>query len=118
MSSAEMESRFIQYASKVINLEQSFTNSFASIILKKQLIRSATSVAFNFSESRASESTKDFIHKLSLSLKELRETDTNLKLINLSNLNRSKEDLDWLIEESNVLISILVSSIKTLKKKM
>ena len=117
MKSQDLEDRFIDFAARVIQLEDKFKYCIASFTLKKQLIRSASAVALNYSESRAAESIKDFVHKLSLSLKELRETDANLKLIQRSGLNSDQDEINLLIDESNVLISILVSSIRTTQNK-
>jgi four helix bundle protein len=54
--------------------------SYASQHMSKQLIRSATSAALNYGEAQSAESSRDFLHKMKISLKELRESLVNLKI--------------------------------------
>jgi four helix bundle protein len=81
------------------------------------LLRSGTSAYPNHGEAQAAESTKDFIHNLSISLKELRETQRWLKLIQRVPLIKKPELLDDISEETEELIKIFVASIKTAQKK-
>jgi four helix bundle protein len=79
-----------------------------------QLVRSGTSAAPNYEEGRAAESRRDFVHKLQISLKELRETVYWLKLILRSSLLKQSQ-LDALIDECEQLQRILAKSIVTAK---
>lgn len=79
----------------------------------KQLIRSVTSSALNYGEAQGVESKKDFIHKMKVCLKELRESQVNLQILEKSNLVKSKEDFEPIIKESNELVAIFTASIKT-----
>ena len=79
------------------------------------MLRSGTSPYPNHGESQAAESPKDFIHKLRISLKELRETQRWLKLIQRVPLK--PELLDDILKETEELIKIFVASIKTAEKK-
>lgn len=79
----------------------------------KQLIRSVTSSALNYGEAQGAESKKDFIHKMKVCLKELRESQVNLQILEKSNLVKSKEDFEPIIKESNELVAIFTASIKT-----
>ena len=85
--------------------------------MSKQLIRSATSAALNFGEARSAESKKDFIHKQSISLKELRESYVNLLIIEQNQLCRNLELIDKTIDEANQLVSIFVTAIKKCTRK-
>ena len=67
----QLEDRLIKFAVDVILMCKHFDGSFASEHLTKQLIRSTTSVALNYGEARSAESSRDFLHKMKLSLKEL-----------------------------------------------
>lgn len=78
-----------------------------------QLLRSGTSPYPNHGEAQAAESPKDFIHKLRISLKELRETQRWLKLILRVPLIDKSSSVDELFNETDELIRIFVSSIKT-----
>ncbi|WP_326935010.1 four helix bundle protein [Flavobacterium sp. PL11] len=82
------------------------------------MIRSGTSPALNYGEAQSAESTKDFIHKMGICLKELRETFVRLKIIEKSNLISDMSNLLIAKAEANELISIFVSSIKTAKTNL
>lgn len=114
----QLEERLIQFAIDVILICKKVDNSFASEHLAKQLIRSATSAALNYGEAQSGESTRDFLHKMKICLKELRECLINLKIQNGANLMTDTESLNILIKENNELISIFVVSIKTASSKL
>jgi four helix bundle protein len=80
-----------------------------------QIIRSGTSPAPNYGEAQSAESRSGFIHKMKISLKELRETRIWLLIIEKANLIKPASKLESLIDENNQLISIFVTSIKTAK---
>ena len=82
-----------------------------------QLIRCGTSPAPNYGEAQSAESRSDFIHKMKVSLKELRETRIWLLMIVKANLIKPASKLEPLINENNELISIFVTSVKTAKEK-
>jgi four helix bundle protein len=81
------------------------------------LLRAGTSAYPNHGEAQAAESPKDFIHKLRISLKVLRETQRWLKLILRVPLVNNTESLHKVLQETDELIRIFVSSIKTAGKK-
>lgn len=85
------------------------------IICLGQITRSSTSPALNYGEAQSAESKKDFIHKMGICLKELRETFVCLKIIEKANLSTDLESVKRAKTEANELISIFVSSIKTSK---
>ena len=118
MKPNQLEERLIQFAVDIILLCKSMDKSFAAEHLRKQLIRSTTSVALNYGEARSGESTKDFLHKMKISLKELRESHVNMKIQKGAKLILNIEELDRLIDENNQLISIFVASIKTASNKL
>lgn len=112
----QLEERLIKFAVDIILLGKSVDKTFAAEHLTKQLIRSSTAVALNYGEVRSAESTKDFLHKMKLSLKELRESYVNMKIQKGASLIVNNEELIRLLDENNQLISIFVSSIKTASK--
>jgi four helix bundle protein len=79
-----------------------------------QLVRCGTSPAPNYAEARGAESRKDFVHKLSICLKELRETQCWLQLISKAEM-LPHERLTDLLEESVQLMNIVAKSIVTTK---
>ena len=113
----DLEERLIDFAARCIKVAESLSSTRAGLHLADQLTRSGTSPALNYGEAQAAESRKDFIHKMKVCLKELRETAICLRII-----VRSKmlifEKLQPLLNEVNELISIFVTSINTAKKNM
>ena len=79
----DIEDRLIRFANQILDLSEKLPNNISIITLTKQLIRSGTSPALNYGEAQAAESDKDFIHKMKISLKELRETQICLKILRL-----------------------------------
>ncbi len=115
MKAQDLEDRLINFAVSIIKACKYLDKSYASEHLSKQLIRSSTSVALNYGEARGGESTRDYLHKMKISLKELRESYINLKIIKGAELMSKLELLDRLLDENNQLISIFVVSIKNTK---
>ncbi|MCB0518424.1 MAG: four helix bundle protein [Saprospiraceae bacterium] len=113
MTPQELEDRLIAFASRIIDLVESLPKgSAAAKHLGGQLLRSGTSLALNYGEVRAAESTDDFVHKMKVCLKELRETLVCLKLIRLRKWFPENR-LEPLLGENNELISIFVTSLNT-----
>lgn len=115
MTKQELENRLIEFAATIIVVASNFEKNYAGNHLSGQIIRSGTSPALNYGEAQSAESKKDFIHKMGICLKELRETFVCLKIIGKANLTSNLENLSKAKKEVNELISIFVSSIKTSK---
>jgi four helix bundle protein len=82
--------------------------------LCNQIVRSGTAPSLMYGEAQSSESRKDFIHKMRLPLKELRETYNCLRIIDRKKYTGTvNEKLTKALGESNELISIFVKSIET-----
>ncbi|MEO0037100.1 MAG: hypothetical protein RIQ59_311 [Bacteroidota bacterium] len=113
MKPINLEDRLIQFSVDIILMCNKIENSFTSEHLAKQLIRSATSSALNYGEARSGESTNDFLHKMKICLKELRESFINLKIQKGAELISDVDLLNKLLKENDELISIFVASIKT-----
>jgi four helix bundle protein len=112
----DLRIRLIDFSVQIIDIVNSLNNSKASSHLGSQLLRSGTSPALNYGEAQSAESAKDFVHKIKVILKELRETEINLNIINKAGLSEDMAKVRYGISESNELISIFVSSIKTAQK--
>lgn len=117
MTPSELENRLIKFAVVVIKITEKMSNSRAGATISNQIVRSCTSPALNYGEAQAAESENDFIHKNQIVLKELRETFVGLKIIKEAGLTKSNDLLDEAMKENNELISIFVSTVKTLKNK-
>jgi four helix bundle protein len=111
--SIDLENRLIDFAMMVRKLLNQLPIDKFSQNLQSQLIRSSTSSAFNYGEVQSAESKKDFIHKMGICLKELRETNIGLKFIERSDYPVSNTILSEVKRENNELISIFVKSINT-----
>ena len=112
----DLEERLINFASDAIDVSEGLPDSFAGKHIAQQLVRSSTSPALNYGEAQAAESRNDFIHKMKVCLKELRETYNFLRLIQKKSWYQ-EEKLSMHQKENNELIAIFVSSVKTALKK-
>ena len=117
MKPNHLEERLIQFAIDIILICKKIDKSFATEHLAKQLVRSSTSSALNYGEARSGESSRDFLHKMKICLKELRECLINLKIQKGANLISDTDKLEMLLKENDELISIFVVSIKTASNK-
>lgn len=112
MRAQELEDRLVDFAVSVIGIVEGLPNTKAGNHVGNQLIRSGTSPAPNYGEARSAESTRDFVHKIKISLKELRETHIWLRIIARKKLG-DLQSLPAMIGECDELIAIFVSSART-----
>jgi four helix bundle protein len=111
----DLEDRLIDFAVKVIKLTEQFPITFAGKHLGGQLVRSGSSPALHYGEAQSAESRNDFIYKMKVCAKELKETFSCLKWIHKMEWI-SYEKIESLLNENNQLISIFVKSIDTARK--
>ncbi len=111
----DIEDRLIDFAIRIINTAESLPKTKAGNHIAGQLIRSGTSPAPNYGEAQSAESRSDFIHKIKISLKELRETRIWLLMITKGKLIEITSEQKSLMAENDELISIFVTSINTAK---
>jgi four helix bundle protein len=112
----DLHDRLIEYAVRIIKLCEALPNSKTGKHICSQVLRSGTAPAPNHGEAQSAESRADFVHKLKIALKELRETETWLKIILKAQLIKPSDKLEPLLQETHELISILYRSIETAKK--
>lgn len=111
----DLEERLIDFAVIVADIIEALPNTRLGNYIAGQLVRSGCSPALNYGEAQSAESRNDFIHKMKIILKELRESMISLKIIE----KRGIHNLDMTIsakDECNQLIAIFVKSIETAKK--
>jgi four helix bundle protein len=113
----DLEERLLAYSVRIIKIIERLPNTKTANYIAGQLLRSGTSPYPNHGEAQSAESPKDFIHKLRISLKEFRETQRWLKLIQCVPLITKPELMDEILKETEELIKIFVSSIQTAEKK-
>lgn len=119
MNTNDLEDRVIDFAVSIVNIVEEIKNNYSGNYYGNQLIRSSGSPALNYGEARSAESHKDFVHKMGICLKELRESHNCLKIIFRANLFiGDKEKILKVLDENNQLISIFVASIKTSKNNI
>ena len=118
MNKQVLEDRLIDFSVLIIKVANYLEKSYTGNHLSGQIIRSGTSPALNYGEAQSAESKKDFIHKMGICLKELRETFVCLKIIEKATLSSNNDIIINAKSEANELISIFVSSIKTAKTNL
>lgn len=116
-SKFDLEERLLEYAARIIRVVENLPNTKAGNHIAGQLLRSGTSPLPNHGEAQAAESAADFIHKLKISLKELRESYRWLRLIRRVPLVEPAAKIDALLHETEELIRIFVASIRTAERK-
>ena len=112
----DLEERLIEFGSRTVDVAESLPQTPAGKHFGSQLVRSGTAPALNYGEAQAAESRPDFIHKMKVALKELRETKVNLKFILKRNYFQEDRLLS-LVKENDELIAIFIKSISTAKEK-
>ena len=116
MKKFNLENRLVEFSVFIIEIINEIPSSKAGNHLSGQLVRSGTSVSLNYGEAQSGESRRDFIHKLKVVLKELRETFVALKIIHLAKLYKSEGKIIRAKKENDELISIFVKSVETAQK--
>ena len=118
MKHDNLETRLVEFSADIVKLTTTFDKSIHSKIITDQILRSGISVALNYGEAKSAESRKDFIHKMRVSLKELRETNIGLRIINETIEKIDRDKINKLLKETNELISICAVSINTATKNL
>lgn len=112
----DLEDRLLDYAAAIIRLVEELPKTRAGNHIAAQLLRSGTSPLPNHGEAESAESPADFVHKLKICLKELRETKRWLRLVARVPM-LSPTDGDPLLQETVELIRIFAASIRTAEKR-
>jgi len=103
----DLEERLITYSVLILDIVDAMPDNKSAKHLASQIARSGTARALMYGEAQSSDSRKDFIHKMRLPLKELRETFNCLKIIDRKQYTGNVDDkLDKALKESHELISI------------
>ncbi len=113
----DLEDRLLDYAAQIIRLAESLPQTRAGNHVAGQLLRSGTSPLPNHGEAQAAESRRDFIHKLSICLKELKESRRWLRLTRRVPLVEALQPVDSVLMETDELIRIFAASLRTAKSR-
>lgn len=114
MNQTELSDRLWSFAARVGQIVDALPDTRLGRHVAGQLVRCGTSAPPNYDESGAAESRDDFVHKLSIALKELRETRGWLRFITKADL-LALGQLSSAIDEAEQLCRILGKSILTAK---
>ncbi len=113
----DLEDRLIDFSIATSEIAEALPSTKFASHISGQMIRSSSSPALNYGEVQSAESRNDFIHKVKIILKELRETRIALKIIDKKKLLPNQtEKLKSVIDECNQLIAIFVKSVDTANK--
>jgi four helix bundle protein len=108
----DLEDRLIRFGAEVCRMAEQLPDSVTAKHIARHLIRSSTSPVANYGEVQTAESRRDFIHKLRICIKELRETRAWVKLIARLEFGESPA----VLRECDELIALLVSSVRTAQR--
>src|SRR5580698_5696885 len=112
--SFDLEDRLIDFACLCLEVCDLLPNTKAGNNLEYQLSKSATACALIYGEAQAAESRSDFLHKMKVVLKEIRESRVNLRIIKQKPVAQN-EKIDLALNEANQLMAIFLKSIETAK---
>ncbi|MEM6278761.1 MAG: four helix bundle protein [Verrucomicrobiota bacterium] len=112
-----LEDRLLEYAAQIIRLCESLPSTQSGRHISGQLLRSGTAPMAHHGEAQAAESRNDFIHKMKLAHKELRESIRWIRLIKRVPLTDRLDEVSALQRETDELIRVFHASIKTAKSK-
>lgn len=112
----DLEDRLVGYSCRMIDVVDALPNTRAGNYIAGQLIKSCMSPTFNYGEVQGAESRNDFVHKLAVVLKELKECRSALKIIMKKSLIKPVSKLEDIYKETEELIAIMAKSIETANK--
>ena len=111
----DLEDRLVDFACMCLDVCDLLPNTKTGNNLEHQLSKSGTAPALIYGEAQAAESRADFIHKMCLVLKEIKESRINLKIIKRKPV-MVNDKVDKAFNESNELLAIFIRSIETARK--
>jgi four helix bundle protein len=109
----DLEDRLLEYSASIVRMTEKMPSTRAANHVGGQLLRSGTSPLFNHGEAQAAESPNDFVHKMKICLKELRESERAPLLVRKVPLMDDPAEVERLLRETDELIRIFVTSIRT-----
>jgi four helix bundle protein len=112
----QLSERLLDFVVKIIKIADALPKTISGKHIGGQLVRAGTSSGSNYEEGCAAESISDFVHKMSIVLKELKESRFWLRVIYRTQM-LSPEDVQPLIGESEELCAIIGKSVSTAKKR-
>jgi len=114
----DLEDRLVDFSVQILTLVEQLPETRVCIHLSNQMIRSCTSPTLIYGEAQGAESRRDFIHKMKMALKELRETKNNLTIVSRKKYLKNEDLMQKSLAESEELIRIFVKSISTARANL
>ena len=111
----DLEDRLVDYTCGMIDVVEALPNTRAGNYISAQLISYCHTPTFNYGEAQGAESPKDFVHKIAIVLKELKECRTALKIIRKKAMLKSLRMMESSLKETEELVAIFAKSITTAK---
>ena len=116
MTGNALHDKSLLFAVRTVNFYKFLTEQKKESVISKQILRSGTSIGANIRESKNAESSSDYVHKLSIALKEADETQYWLEVLSLSNLIEENE-YSSMNNDVKELIALLTTIITKIKNK-
>jgi len=114
----DLEERLVDFTCRMIDVVEALPATRAGNYISGQLIRSCHSPAFNYGDAQGAESIRDFVHKMGIILKELKECRVALKIIQKKEMIKPVLKLEPIFRETEELVAIVAKSIITAKQKL
>ena len=114
----DLEDRLVEFACRIIVIVETLPKTRAGNYVAGQLIRCGLAPALLYGEAQSAESRMDFVHKMKIVLKELKETRVCIKIIDKASMIKPVERLKNIKSENEQLIAIIAKSIDTAKKNL
>lgn len=116
--SNELNERLFNFAIRCLKFIRTIPNTVEYKVIKYQLAKSSTSSGANYEESQAGSSTADFNNKVRISLREMRESNYWLRIIDrIQETDKINNELNWLVDESKELKNILGSIVQKTRSR-
>ena len=117
MTGNVLHDKSLLFSVRIVNFYKHLTENKKEFVLSKQILRSGTRIGANIRESKNAESNSDYLHKLSIALKEADETQYWLEVLLLSNIITNSE-FDSMNNDVKEIIALLTSIITKIKNKV
>ncbi|MEO6837927.1 MAG: four helix bundle protein [Ginsengibacter sp.] len=114
----DLEDRLVEFSCRIIEVVEALSSTRAGNYIAAQLIRCGLAPALLYGEAQGAESRADFVHKMKICLKELKETRVCLKVISKAKMITPIGRLENIKSENEQLVSIVAKSIETAKKNL
>ena len=109
-----VQEKSFQFAVRVVKMCKSLREEQKEYIMTKQLLRSGTSIGANIAEAQQAQSKSDFVHKMSIALKEAAETNYWIRLLHATDYLNDKAMESMILDCSELekMLTVIIKSAK------